>query len=59
MVAPALQSQSTADTAAMRIETVNGSFGVEQRLRTVVECGVNSSNTTMNGGVYAGRAWMC
>jgi hypothetical protein len=52
---PALQSQSTADTAALRIETVNGSFVVEQRLRTVVECGVNNSNTTMNGGVCWAR----
>jgi hypothetical protein len=52
---PALQSQSTADTAALRIETVDGSFVVEQRLRTVVECGVNNSNTTMNGGVCWAR----
>jgi hypothetical protein len=52
---PALQSQNTADTAAVRIETVNGSFVVEQRLRTVVACGVNNSNTTMNGGVCWAR----
>src|SRR5579859_565917 len=49
-VAPALQSQNTADTAALRVEVVNGTFVVEERLRTVVECGVNSSTTTMNGG---------
>jgi len=52
---PALQSQNTADTGALRIETVDGSFVVEQRLRTVVECGVNNSNTTMNGGVCWAR----
>jgi len=30
--------RTTADTAALRIEVVNGSFVVEERLRTVVEC---------------------
>jgi hypothetical protein len=54
-MAPALQSRNTADTASLRIETVNGSFVVEQRLRTVVLCGVDSSNTTMGGGVCWAR----
>ncbi len=54
-LAPALQSQDTADTAAMRIQVINGSFVVEERLRTVVMCGVNNSATTMNGGTCWAR----
>jgi hypothetical protein len=54
-IAPALQSQNTADTAALRIEVMNGTFAVEERLRTVVACGVNNSATTMNGGTCWAR----
>jgi hypothetical protein len=43
---PAMQGQNTADTAAIRIEVVNGSFVVEERLRTVVECSMNSNSGT-------------
>ena len=45
-----LQANHTADTAALRIEVMNGSFVVEERLRAVVECGVNNDPGTMNGG---------
>jgi hypothetical protein len=37
-----MQSNNTGDAAALRVEVVNGSFVVEERLRAVVECGVNS-----------------
>jgi hypothetical protein len=33
-----MNGYSTADTAALRIETMNGSFVIEQRLRTQVQC---------------------
>jgi hypothetical protein len=52
---PALQTQNTADTAALRIEVVDGTFVVEERLRTVVECGVNNSTTMMSGGTCWAR----
>jgi hypothetical protein len=42
----AMQSQNAADTAALRIQTVNGSFMVEERLRTVVECSMNNNAGT-------------
>jgi len=50
----AIRTNNTADTAALRIETVNGSFVVEERLRTVVECAV-SINTT--GPLAGGTCW--
>ena len=54
----ALNSQSavmagitnTGDMAALRIETVNGSFVVEERLRAQVMCQLNKSPGPMNGG---------
>ena len=49
-VAAALQANHTADTGALRIEIINGSFVVEERLRTVVECGVDNDPGVMNGG---------
>ena len=51
----ALQTQNTADTAALRIEVVNGSFVVEERLRTVVECSVvdNTSSPYAGGTCWA------
>jgi hypothetical protein len=54
-VAPALQANYTADTAALRIEVVNGSFVVEERLRTVVECSVNSNPGPLAGGACWAR----
>jgi hypothetical protein len=54
-MAPALRTNNTADTAAMRIETVDGSFVVEERLRAVVECAANNNPGTMNGGTCWAR----
>lgn len=57
-VAPAMQTQNTADTAATRIELVNGSFVVEERLRTVVECTMsNDRSTAMSNALYGGTCW--
>jgi hypothetical protein len=50
----AMQSNNTADTAALRIETVNGTFVVEERLRAVVECKVSKSNI---GALAGGTCW--
>jgi hypothetical protein len=41
----ALQTQSTADTAALRIEVVNGTIVVEERLRTIVLCSVSKTGS--------------
>ncbi len=51
---PSMQSNNTADTASLRIETVNGSFVVEERLRTVVECTVSKNST---GPLAGGTCW--
>jgi hypothetical protein len=57
-VAPVMQTQNTADTAAIRIEQVNGSFMVEERLRTVVECTMhNDRSTAMSNALYGGTCW--
>jgi hypothetical protein len=40
----------SADAAAVRIETVNGTFIIEQRLRAYVECRIASSGPDTNGG---------
>jgi hypothetical protein len=40
----------TADAAAVRIETVNGTFIIEQRLRAYVECRIATSGPDSNGG---------
>ena len=42
--------QATADAAAVRIETHNGSFVIEQRLRAYVECRVNKETGPYAGG---------
>jgi hypothetical protein len=52
--AAAMRSNNTADTAAMRIETVDGTFVVEERLRTVVECSTISNTST---ALYGGTCW--
>ena len=54
-MAPAMRTNNTADTAAIRIEQVNGSFVVEERLRAVVECSVNSNNP--GTALYGGTCW--
>jgi hypothetical protein len=38
-----INGRTTADTAALRIETVNGTFVIEQRLRAQVQCNVRDS----------------
>jgi hypothetical protein len=54
----AMQTQNTADTAALRIEVVNGSFVLEERLRTVVECTMhNDRSTAMSNALYGGTCW--
>jgi hypothetical protein len=50
----AMQTQNTADTAALRIEVVNGSFVVEERLRTAVECSVTANASSP---YYGGTCW--
>jgi hypothetical protein len=41
---------ATVDTAALRIETVNGSFVIEQRVRVWLGCRLNSQAGALNGG---------
>ena len=41
---------ATADAAAVRVETVNGSFVIEQRLRVYVECRVSDRTGLAAGG---------
>ena len=50
---PAMRNNNTADTAALRIEVVNGSFVVEERLRTVVECSVSTNASSPAGTCWA------
>jgi hypothetical protein len=40
----------SADAAALRVETVNGTFIIEQRLRAYVECRIATSGPDTNGG---------
>ena len=42
--------RGSADAAAVRIETVNGTFVIEQRLRAYVECRISRSGPDANGG---------
>jgi hypothetical protein len=49
----AVQSNNTADTAALRIEVVNGSFVVEERLTAMVECSVRSAGALAGGACWA------
>jgi hypothetical protein len=51
----AIQADNTADTAALHIQTVNGSFVIDQRIRVKLEC------ATRNSGPFAGGtclAWV-
>ncbi len=52
-VAPMFQLQNSADTAALRVQVVNGSFLVEQRLRAAVECGVSATSGPSKGTCFA------
>ena len=54
-VAPAVQANHTADTAALRIQVMNGSFVVEERVRTAVECSVSNDQGIMKGGTCWAR----
>jgi hypothetical protein len=54
-LAPALQSQHTVDGAALRIQVVNGSFIVEERLRAQTNCGVDSTPGPLMGGACTAR----
>lgn len=45
-MAPIFRLQYTADTAALHVQVVNGSFIVDERLRAEVECGMNSTTKT-------------
>lgn len=47
-ISPNIRGSTT--TAAVRIETVNGSFIIEQRLRAYVECRIAGSGPDLNGG---------
>jgi hypothetical protein len=42
--------RGSADAAAVRVETVNGTFIIEQRLRAYVECRIADSGPDTNGG---------
>jgi hypothetical protein len=50
-----LSSTVTADTAALRIETIDGSYVIEERLRTVVVCTLNNNPGIMYGGTCFSR----
>ena len=53
-----MQTQNTGDTAALRVEVVNGSFLVEERLRAAVECTMNNDRSTpMSNALYGGTCW--
>ena len=54
-VGPMFQLQHSADTAALRVQVVNGSFLVEERLRAAVECGVNATSGPSKGGTCFAR----
>jgi len=45
-----LQLHYSADTAALRVQVVNGSFLVEERLRAAVHCGARSTSQASAGG---------
>jgi len=42
--------RGSAEAAAVRVETPNGTFVIEQRLRVYVECRINTSGPDTNGG---------
>jgi hypothetical protein len=54
-LAPSVQANHTADTAALRIQVKNGSFVVEERVRTAVECAVSNDQGIMKGGTCWAR----
>ena len=50
-----MQTQFTVDTAALHIQTHNGTFTVDQRVRVAVECSLQSNAGPMNGGTCFAR----
>ncbi len=50
---PMMRSDNTADTAAMRVEVVNGSFVVEERLLVGVVCSVSEEGAANGGSCFA------
>jgi hypothetical protein len=54
-LAPAIRSQHTIDVGALRIQVVNGSFLVEERLRAAIMCGVDSTPGPLMGGACTAR----
>jgi hypothetical protein len=52
---PMFQLHHSADTAALRVQVINGSFLVEERLRAGVECGVKSASEPTAGGTCFAR----
>lgn len=48
-----MQSNTTADTAALRVEVVNGSFVVEERLLAGVICSVSNAGAANGGSCFA------
>jgi len=51
----AAQSHTTADTASLHIQTHNGSFVIDQRLRAVVICTIYPNPGYLQGGACWGR----
>ena len=49
------RTDNSDDTAALRIEIINGSFVIEQRLRTAVECSLSNHGNMQDGGVCFAR----
>jgi hypothetical protein len=50
-IGPGISASAT--TAAVRVETHNGTFVIEQRLRAYVECRVSANNPSAGGGCSA------
>ena len=51
----ALRQHFTADTAALRVEVMNGSFVIEERLRAWVQCGADTASGPFSGGSCVAR----
>jgi hypothetical protein len=51
--AAGIRARYTSDVAALRIETKNGSFVIEQRLQTAVQCDIQDSGMFAGGNCFA------
>jgi hypothetical protein len=47
---PAMRSDNTGDVAALHIQTINGSFVVDQRIRVMLECAERKAASPIQGG---------